>query len=118
MSEVTKPILSVQPHAQAIVAAVGCRQLTHETSLQLRSALDAALAGAPSSPLILDLSQVEFVPSLALGILVTIHKVLRQAGRKCLLVGIRPLVLETMQITALDKFFEIHSTLEEGLKHL
>jgi len=118
MSEATKTVLSIRPHPQAIVAAVVCRHLTHETTLQLRSDLDAAIASAPSSPLFLDMSQVEFLPSMAIGMLVSTHKALKQSGRKCLLIGIRPLVLESLQITALDRFFEIHSTIEEGLKHL
>ena len=53
--------------------------------------------------LVLDLSRVEFVPSLALGLLVKIHKSLVQAGKKCVLVGVRPQVQESMSVTGLTK---------------
>ena len=111
-------VLAIQPHTQAIVAAVVCRDLNHQTTQQLQAELETALAAAPSLSLVLDLAAVEFLPSLAMGMLVNIHKALKKAERRCLLVGIRPLVLQSMQITALDRFFAIHATVDEGLKHV
>jgi anti-sigma B factor antagonist len=118
MADAPKPILALQPHPQAIVANVVSRDLNHETAEQLQRDLTAALAAAPHSSLILDLSQVEFVPSMALGMLVKIHKTLRQEGRQCLLVGVRPLVLELIQVTGLNKLLVVHGSVDEALKHL
>lgn len=118
MSTAPKTILAIEPNPKAIVAAVTCQDLDHETTQQLKHELEAALAAKPGSALVLDLSRVEFVPSMALGVLVTIHKNLQQAGRKCLLVGVQSMVLESMQITGLNKYLDLCSSLAEGLKQL
>lgn len=118
MPDSAEPILTIRPHPQAIVAAVACRQLNLETSQRLRTELDAALAQSPTAPLVLDLSQVEFMPSLAMGILVTTHKTLTQAGRKCVVAGCQPFVLESLKLAALHRFFVIHDTVDAGLNSL
>lgn len=116
MSNPTRPVLSVKPHARAVLAVVDCRDLDHETTLRMQGELMAALDAAPASALVLDLSGVEFVPSLALGVLVKVHKSLAQAGRKCMLVGVRPLIVESMNVTGLTKFLVLRDTTEEALK--
>jgi anti-anti-sigma factor len=118
MSSAAKSVLSVEKHDQAIVAAVVCRNLDHESTAQLQRELETALAAAPALSLVLDLSAVEFAPSLALGLLVKTHKELTQAGRKCVLVGIQPLLQEVMKITALAKYLQICATTADGLKQI
>lgn len=118
MSTAPKTILSIQPHAKAVVATVTCSDLDHETTQQLKHELESALAAKPGSALVLDLSQVEFVPSMALGVLVTIHKNLQQTGRKCLLAGVQSMVLESMQITGLNKYLDLCDSVASGLNQL
>jgi anti-anti-sigma factor len=65
---------------------------------------------------VLDLARVEFLPSLALSLLVKIHKQLAQAECKLVLAGLRPNVLEVVRITALNKYLRVCPTTEEGLK--
>jgi len=111
-------VLSVERHEQAIVGTVICRNLDLESTAQLQHDLATALAAAPTHSLVLDLSAVEFAPSLALGLLVKTHKELTQAGRKCVLVGLQPLLQEVMKITALANYLQICGTTAEGLKHM
>lgn len=118
MPDSAEPILSIRPHPQAIVAAVMCRQLNHDTSQRLRTELEAAVAQSPTLPLVLDVSQVEFMPSLAMGMLVTTHKTLTQAGRKCVVTGFQPFVLESLKLAGLHRFFVIHDTVDAGLNSL
>jgi anti-anti-sigma factor len=116
MSNTTKPVLSVQPHDQVVLAVVECRDLEHNTTCQMQDELATALEAAPSMGLVLDLSRVEFVPSLAMGILVRVHKSLAQAGRRCVLVGVRPMVQEAMSVTGLTNFLVLRGTTEEALQ--
>src|SRR5262249_5121138 len=100
------------------VGAVVCRDLDHDNTLQLQRDIEAALAAAPKPSLVLDLSAVEFVPSMALSLLVKTHKDRLQAGGKLVLVGIRPQVLELLKITGLDRYWANYATVEDGLKHI
>ena len=58
--------------------------------------------------LILDLSQIECLTSSPLGLFVTLHRKLREAGGNLVLVGVRPEVFEVFEITNLDKFLDVH----------
>jgi anti-sigma B factor antagonist len=98
------------------MATVLCRDLDHDSTQHLQAELASALDAAPTLPLVLDLSNVEFMPSLALGVMVKVHKSLGQAGRKCVLVGVRPQVRETISIAALDRLLVLRGTLGEALQ--
>ncbi len=118
MSKATGPVLSAQPHEKAVFAKVICRDLELESTQRLQTELTSALDAAPTLPLVLDLSSVEFMPSLALALMVKVHKSLVQTGRKCVLVGVHPLVRETISISALDRLLVLRGTVEEALQSI
>ena len=74
------------------------------------------LAGAEQArdlPVVLDLSNVGFFPSVSLGAVVVLLNTLKKAGQKLILVGLQPPVREALAITRLDKLFEIRDDVEE-----
>lgn len=111
-------VVAVETRPGALFGAVQCRDLDHATAVQLQNELAAGLEAAPGSALVLDLSQVEYMPSLALSILVKIHKELTQAGRKCVLVGVGPNIKDVMSVTGLTKFLVLRGTWEEAVQFL
>jgi anti-anti-sigma factor len=118
MSSAANPVLYVKDNDRAVLATVVCRDLELDTTAKLQSELTTALDAAPTRSLVLDLSSVEFVPSLALGLMVKVRKALAQDGRKCVLVGVRPLVRDAMRATALDRFLVLRGTVDEALEAL
>lgn len=74
-----------------------------------------ALIDEGATELIIDLSQVTFVDSTALGVLIGgIKRMHAVDGRMALVVSTRP-VQKVLAITGLDRVFEIHSTREKAL---
>lgn len=65
--------------------------------------------------LVVDLSDVTFLDSTGLGVLVGRLKLTRTRGGSLRLVGTADRVLKVFSITGLDKVFEIHDTLEAAL---
>ena len=63
----------------ALIEATGEEDLT--TAAQLREALMAAINGAEKSPVIVDLSRVDFIDSAGLALLVEARKKLALEGR-------------------------------------
>lgn len=61
----------------------------------------------------IDLSQVEFLDSAGLGALVACHKHVRQLGGQMGLIAPRPLVLNLLIMTALDKILPIYANVED-----
>ncbi len=76
---------------------------------QFRSLIDPQ-----EGPVILDLSQVDFLDSSGLGAVVAARKLLG-GGRKLELAGLRPAVDKVMTLTRMNTVFPIHRDLDAAL---
>ena len=70
---------------------------------------------APEStlPVLLDLSNVTFVPSMTLGALIEIAHRCKSQQRRLVLVGVTPSVQAVFTISALTNFFEFCDCVED-----
>lgn len=66
--------------------------------------------------LVVDLSDVTYVDSSALGVLVTGLKMVRQSSGTLKLCGLQGNVLRVFELTRLTKFFEIYENADQALK--
>lgn len=80
----------------------------------LRDGMNAAIA-AGNTRLIADLSEVPFLDSTGLGVLVGRLKTVRQAGGELRLVITAERVLRNFAITGLDRVFPITATVDEAV---
>jgi anti-sigma B factor antagonist len=110
--------VSITPHDEIVLAAVHCAEMDEERTRQMHDGVLAAAAEARHLPVVLDLSEVEFLPSLSIGALVGLLTELKKAGQRFILVGIQPLVRETLAVTRLDRVFDIHDTVDEALEEI
>lgn len=79
--------------------------LDYEVSAALRALLQTA--HQPGTALVLDLSQVSFVDSSALGVLVSAHRRLRAEGSALLVSGVDERVLRVLRISGLVRHLHI-----------
>lgn len=84
------------------------------TSPELRSAL-AEANGAGARAIVVDLSEVSFVDSTALGVLVGGYTGVRNNGGRFAVVNDYEAVLKVLRITALHDVLGVHATLEEAV---
>ncbi len=61
----------------------------------------------------IDLSDVDFMDSTGLGVLIGALKRLREADGSLALAGFKPAVSRVFEITGLDRIFTIHASLSE-----
>ena len=61
-----------------------------------------------TTDVILDLSNVEFVDSAGVGVLVSLFRSTRELGRRMVIASARPGVMMVMEIIKLDRIFELH----------
>ncbi|WP_225755043.1 STAS domain-containing protein [Actinotalea sp. Marseille-Q4924] len=85
------------------------------TAPALREEL-SSLIDAESTNLVVDLTQVSFMDSTGLGVLVGALKKVRTLGGDLQLVISQEKILKVFRITALTQVFTIHPTLEESLQ--
>src|SRR5439155_15242344 len=72
----------------------------------------------PADTVILDLSQVPYIDSAGLGLLVTAHVSRQKSGRKIVLSGINQRVQRLFEITRVASLFLIFSSPEEAVAAL
>jgi len=72
----------------------------------------------PAHTVILDLSDVPYVDSAGLGLLVTAHISRQKSGRRMVLSGINPKVQRLFEITRMTELFLIFSSPEEAVAAL
>jgi anti-sigma B factor antagonist len=94
-----------------VVSAGG--EVDVSTAPRLREQLAAVPVDA--SRVIVDLSDVTFLDSTGLGVLVAAWKKCREAGADLDLVVTRPQVAKVLEITRLDDMFNVFSSLEEAV---
>src|SRR3954452_10649401 len=92
-------VISVEAGDRALVIAVLRRGLDEETTRKLDAEVSAAAANAPGKPIILDLSKLEFAPSVALGVLVRLVKDFKFFGRRVIVTGVGQRVRGSMNVT-------------------
>ncbi len=81
-------------------------ELDLHTSPQLRDHIFASI-GEPPVRIALDLSQVDFMDSSSLGMLVTCLKRIRERDGELILAGVSGSPLKVFTLTGLDRVFEL-----------
>jgi anti-sigma B factor antagonist len=82
-----------------------------------RGALDDALEDG-ATRLVIDLSEVDFIDSVALGVLANAMKRLRAAGGGLAVISGNQQIVRVFEITGLDRLVVIAPTLSEALERL
>jgi anti-sigma B factor antagonist len=106
------PVLGVDAVGTACVVRLG-GELDLYNAAQVRKALTDACAQDPER-IVVDLGEVEFVDSTALGILIeTRTKLVNRGGLLLAAPGFE--TRRALQISGLDKLFTVHETVPEAL---
>lgn len=111
----SQTILKVEPRDKAVVARVCMSELDHDSTLLFKSELKTVIAAHPELPIIVDMQQVEFVPSLALGALVEIHLNLKKNGRRLAITSLRPAIEDIMKLSGLNNLLQIYQQTDAAI---
>ena len=113
MSE--QPMLQIQENENAIVAKIQCSEFDHDTTARLRAEMDSVIAPTSTLPVVLDLSNVTFMPSMTLGALIEVANKCKSQKRRLVMIGITPSVQDVFNISGLSNFFEARDSVEDVL---
>src|SRR5687767_9938933 len=104
------PAIAIDVHPEALRATVRQSRFDEAVCEEAQREIPAAAARNPGVAVVLDLSGVDYMPSLGLGALVGLMRSLRQAGHRFILAGVTPEAREVLTITRLDKLFEMRAS--------
>ncbi len=107
-----------EAHEDAVVVHVK-GDVDSSTVDELTAHLAAALKQAATHParlLVVDLQSVDFFGSAALNAVLECHEQGKESGTSVRLVADHDQVLRPIQVTELDRIFDIYSTLSDALR--
>jgi len=85
------------------------------TAPTLGTRLDVALAGAPSV-LIVDLTEVEFLSSAGISMLVETHRLTERAGMSLRVVAEGPATSRPLRMMSVDEIIDLYPTAADALR--
>ncbi len=95
------------------------RKILDEASIsQIGEHLTALVTESPKPKLVVDFGNVAHMSSSALGMLITLHKRVREKGGALRLCNIQPSIHEVFEITRLGEVFRILPTREEAVREI
>jgi anti-anti-sigma factor len=101
-----------------IFARIEVTHLEEEHAQMLLQGVMAAAAQTPAAPIIVNMSKVASMPSMAIGALVTLWKKVQDSRQRLILVGMQGAVRNTLSVCRLDKFFEFCDSETEAKKRV
>ena len=111
-----KPQLDVTRQGKVIVVQLTDRKILDEMNImQIGDDLNGLVAESRDPKLVIDFSQVEHMSSSALGMLITLHKRIREKDGQLRLCCIQPSIYEVFVITRLNEIFQICQSRQEAL---
>lgn len=105
----------VKKHGTATVLKIKERKLDTTVSAELKGEF-LILCTAELNELVVDLSDVEFCDSSGLSALLIAERKMREHGGTVKLAGLRKKVLALIQISHLDRAFQIYDTVAKATK--
>ena len=112
----TKPRLDVSTEGDVTVVQLLDRKVLDEVCImQIGEEINALVAAANPPKLVLDFANVGHMSSSALGMLITLHKRIRERAGELRLACIQPSIYEIFVITRLNEIFTICQTRQEAV---
>ena len=111
-------VVTIESQTDVIRAVVNQAQLNDTAIDKLFIDVSSAAAQHSGLPVVLDLTAVNYVPSMGLGTLVMLMRQLKNSNQRFVLVGLQSEVRTVLAITRLDKLFEIQPNFDTAVRHL
>ena len=111
--------IQVSQDGDVTVVQLNDRRILDETSIaEIGEMIYALVPKAQPPKFVVDFANVAHMSSSALGMLITLHKRIRERGGELRLCGIQPAILEVFVITRLNEIFQIAPTREQAIQSL
>jgi len=114
-----KPRISVEYSENATIVVFTDEKILEERDIQdLQESIMSVIEQAGCIKLILDFSNVKFLSSAVLGLLIRISKKVYEGDGQLKLCNINPKIYEIFKITRLTKIFDIYPDMENAIESL
>jgi len=118
MDTQTDPITITEQGSAYVVQFTAPKLLDEVMIARSAAQLETLVGQAPLPRLVLDFANIEHMSSAALGMLITVHKQVRQRGGRLALCQVRREIYEVFSITKLNEVFQIYENRTQAMAGL
>lgn len=93
-------------------------ELDHHIAEQLKTAVDDRMRSTNAVNVIFDFSELSFMDSSGLGVIMGRYKKVRTLGGKIVVYGINAVVLRIMEMSGMDKIIKLAPSFEKAIRLL
>jgi len=113
------PKIEVEYAQDAVIATLTDEKILDEADVSgLEGSILPLIESSESINLVLDFSNVKFLTSAVLGLLIRISRRIYESQGQLKLCGINPRILEIFRITRLERVFDIHPDRYDAIRKL
>ena len=117
--EPVKPRIGVEYSENATILTFTDEKILEENDIRvIQETIMSVIEQAAGANIILDFSNVRFLSSAVLGLLIRVSKKIYEGGGQLKLCNINPRIYEVFKITRLTKIFDIYPTVKEASQSL
>jgi anti-sigma B factor antagonist len=116
MPDLSLPLAVSSQKDVSVVEFTNNKILDENVLEEIRSALSRLVDAVPVPKLALDFSNVDYMSSAALGLLINVNKSIRDKNGQLRLSNIKPQIFEVFVTTKLNKVFKVLNTRQEALE--
>ncbi len=109
-------MLQIQNDPRGTIVTIMCREFDFQLTNQFKAEMAGATGGGNAKlPLVLDLTNVGYMPSLTLGALVELRSRFAREQRKLTLAGVQPAIVKLLQVSGMLNLFDIRNNAQEAM---
>ena len=91
-------------------------EIDHRYAVRIRNEADRRIVTYPDKHFIIDLTQVSFMDSSGIGLIIGRYKLIKSFGTTVSIVSSNPTLKKILEMSGIEKIIPIHSTLEEAIR--
>jgi len=111
-------ILSISPCRGLVLAVVQCHEFCHDSTARLKKELACLVEQESLLPVVLDLSNVQFLASMTLGVLVEANRNFDRANKRFFVVGLSQKLCDIMYSCAILNLFSVCDTIDAVMQEV
>lgn len=93
-------------------------ELDHHKASRIKDEVDSALCSSNAINIIFDFTELEFMDSSGIGVIMGRYKKTRTLGGRIVVFGVNAGVLRIMEMSGIDKIIKLTPSLEKALRLL
>ena len=93
-----------------------CGEIDHRYSIRIRNEADKKIVTYPNKDFIIDLSEVTFMDSSGIGVIIGRYKLVTSFGSKVKIVSSNETLGKILEMSGIEKIIPVYKNLEEAVK--